>query len=343
MPLESYSLVEHFDFMCKYIPQPFAIKSADVKSFEKDTNDGGSYVIKTNNNTYSLSKIALKKLVDALGVKVRLLDAVCSETDVIDLALPIINKLFKCFADCFVFYSTSEDVSFIIDLNVHSERGEEGTIFECGPSPWPISITDYPNSFTCFHSFKERYNIEDKDMDILVKSDDIISGNKVLFNTFKNVSDSVLQPMLTFTSKFSDLDGFSDIHTTLYDEASDIYMQFPSNYAKLDDVTFDDLWKKALHINDRLDLNDFIFQEVSELAASEDTPNSVKKFISSILIDNTININQPIKDILAESVTICNQLKPSKARKLKRDLGNLIAWAVCMKHSGCSECHHLHI
>ena len=54
MPLESYSLVEHFDFMCKYIPQPFAIKSVDVKSFEKDTNDGGSYVIKTNNNTYSL-------------------------------------------------------------------------------------------------------------------------------------------------------------------------------------------------------------------------------------------------------------------------------------------------
>jgi len=329
--------------MCKYIPQPFAIKSVDVVSFEKDTNDSGSYVIKVNNNTYSLSKIALKKLVDALGVKVRLLETVCFETDVIDLALPIIDKLFKCFADCFVFYSMSEDASFIIDLNVHNERGEAGSIFECGPSPWPISITDYPNSFTCFHLFKERYGIEDKDTNILVKSDDILSGDKVLFNTFKNVPDSILQPMLTFTSKFYDLNGFSDIHATLYDEASDIYMQFPSNYAKLDEATFDDLWKKVLHINERLDLNDFIFQEVSELAASEDTPNSVKKFISSILIDNTININQPIKDILAESVTVCNQLKPSKARKLKKNLGNLIAWAVCMKHSGCSECHRLHI
>ena len=57
MPLESYSLVEHFDFMCKYIPQPFAIKSADVKSFEKDTSADGSYIIKTNNNAYSLSNI----------------------------------------------------------------------------------------------------------------------------------------------------------------------------------------------------------------------------------------------------------------------------------------------
>ena len=149
--------------------------------------------------------------------------------------------------------------------------------------------------------------------------------------------------MLTFSSKFSNLKGFSDIHTTLYDQASDICIQFPMNYAKDEDVTFNDLWKKVIHLYEKFDANDFIFQEVSELAASNDTPTNVRNFINSILVDSVINVNQPIKEILSEAANICGSLKPAQAKKLRKSLGNLIAWCVCMKHNGCSECHHLHI
>ena len=36
MAIDSFSLVEHFDFMKRYIPQPFYIKSEDVKCIKKD-------------------------------------------------------------------------------------------------------------------------------------------------------------------------------------------------------------------------------------------------------------------------------------------------------------------
>lgn len=339
--IESFSLNEHFEYLKNCIPQPFGIKSSDVVAFEKESNgDDSDYVIRTASGKYTLSKSSLKKLVDSLGVKVKLLDAVCSETDVIDLALPIIDKLFKCFADCFVFYSTSDDRFFIIDLNVNNVKGEEDTMFENGPSPWPISIDENKQSFTCFTGFKDVFEIDDS---VLVKADDVWSNGPVTLNLFKEIIGATLQPMLTFSSKFSNLNGFSDIHTTLYDQASDIYIPFPMNYAKDEGATFDDLWRKATHLYEKFDANDFIFQEVSELAASDDTPSNVRNFISSILVDSIINVNQPIRDILAESVTVCNGLKPAKARKLKKSLGNLIAWCVCMKHNGCSECHHLHI
>lgn len=341
MTIEGFGLNEHFDYMTNYIPQPFGITSSNVNEFKKESED---YIIVTNDNKkYTLTMPSLKKLVDSLGVKVRLLNSVCDETDVIDLAIPIINKLFKCFADCFVFYASQDDSHLIIDLNVNSARGEEGTMYEDGPSPWPINISEHPRAFTCFASFKDKYSIDDSDTDILVKADDILQGSQVTINLFKDVTGTALQPMLTFSSKFSNLNGFADIHATLYDHNSNIYISFPMNYAKDDDITFEELWKRVLHLYEKVDLDDFISQEVSELAASDTTPNNVRNFITSILVDSVININQPIKDILAESVTICNGLKQSKAKKLRKSLGNLIAWAVCMKHSGCSECHHLHI
>lgn len=339
--IESFGLNEHFDYLKNCIPQPFSIKSSDVIAFEKDTSNDGEYLIETaNGDKFSLSKPSLKKLVDSLGVKVKLLSTVCSETDVIDLALPIINKLFKCFSDCFVFYALPEDRLFIIDLNVNTAKGEEGTMFENGPSPWPFDVSENPQAFTCFAAFKEQYDIDDK---VLVKADEILSGLQVNMNLFKEVIGASVQPMLTFSSKCSNLNGFSDIHTTLYDPTSDIYIQFPMNYAKDEGATFDDLWRMATHLYEKFDVNDFIFQEVSELAASDDTPSNIKSFISSVLVDSVINVNQPIKDILAEATTVCNNLKPAKARKLRKSLGHLIAWCVCMKHNGCSECHHLHI
>jgi hypothetical protein len=341
MPVESFGLNEHFDYMINYIPQPFGIASSNVKEFRKESED---YIIVTNDNRkYTLTLASLKKLVDSLGVKVRLLNSVCNETDVIDLAIPIINKLFKCFADCFVFYASQDDSYLIIDLNVNKARGEEGTMYENGPSPWSISISEHPRAFTCFTSFKDKYSINDSDTDILVKADDILQGSQVTINLFKEIAGTTLQPMITFSSKFSNLNGFVDIYVTLYDPNSDIYITFPMNYAKGDGVTLEELWKRALHLYEKVDLNDFISQEISELAASDTTPNNVRNFITSILVDSVININQPIKDILTESVAICNGLKQSKAKKLRKSLGSLIAWAVCMKHSGCSECHHLHI
>ena len=155
--IESFGLNEHFEYLKSCVPQPFSIKSSDIIDFKKDVSNDGEYIIETTNgDRFSLSKPSLKKLVDSLGIKVKLLSAVCSETDVIDLTLPIISKLFKCFSDCFVFYALSDDRFFIVDLNLNNAKGEEGTVFENGPSPWPISIDDNKQSYTCFADFKDK-------------------------------------------------------------------------------------------------------------------------------------------------------------------------------------------
>lgn len=336
MTVESYSLVEHFDYMKKYIPQPFLITSESVKSFSKDIEN--EYVINTTKGKYTLTRQSLKKLVDSLGVKVKLLNAVCDETDVIDLAMPIINKLFKCFSDCFVFYANSEDAFNIIDLNINNEKGTEGTKYENGPSPWKIDIKKYPSAFTCFAGFKDVFSITDDDKDILVKADDIMSGSNVVMSLFKENKDLMLQPMLIFSSKFSNMNGFNEIHPALYDPITDIYIVFPMNYAKDAGASFDNLWQWAMHIATTTDLNDYIFREVSELASSPDTPGVVRNFVSYILTESPININQSIKDILNEVPTATSDMKPSKMRKFKKSLGSLIAWCLVAKHDGCEHC-----
>ena len=97
MSLESIGLVEHFDFIKKVIPQPFVLKCEDVVSLTLNP-ETEMYVVKTKQESYEIAKNTLKKLVDALGVKVKLLSSVSdSEADVYDLILPALNKLFKCF------------------------------------------------------------------------------------------------------------------------------------------------------------------------------------------------------------------------------------------------------
>jgi hypothetical protein len=344
MTIENFGLVEHFDYMKKYIPQPFVIKSSDVLAFKKeDSGTDSDYIIETISGKYTLTRSSLKKLVDSLGVKVKLLNAVCDETDVIDLALPIIDKLFKCFSDCFVFYNTNMDPFAIIDLNINNEKGEEGTKYENGPSPWKIDVNKNPSAFTCFVDFLLKYSINKDNTDICVKADDIMMNDStVMFKLLKHdYENERLQPMLIFSSKFSNMNGFSNINVGLYDTQSDIYILFPMNYAKLEGASFEDLWKKAIHIYSKTDLNDYICVEINELAASSDTPNVIKNFISSVLTDSTVNLNQSINDILNESCTVMTTMKPSKAKKFKKALGSLIACALCMKHHGCSECGHL--
>ena len=346
MTIDSYGFIEHFDYMKNYIPQPFIIKSDDVVNLIKSNSEPGNdeYSIVTKTKNYSLTKNSIKKLVDALGVKIKLLSAVCDEADVIDLVLPAVNKLFKCFADCFVFYATSDEALTIIDLNVNTDKGTEGTKYENGPSPWKIDIRKHPSSFTCFADFKNTYAIDsESDGDLLVKADELMSHGNVIMNLFKTVPGSNLQPMLTFSSKFSNMNGFSEIHPTLFDESSGIYITFPMNYAKDEGATFDDLWKKVIHLYESVDLNDYIFREVNELASSKDTPNVVQNFITDILVNSTLNINQPIKNILEEAVTVSANLKGSKKRKLLKQLGLLIAFSICMKHDGCEHCGHLDI
>lgn len=345
MSIDSFGFNEHFDYMKNCIPQPFLIKSDDVVSLEYDS-DLQDYVIKTKRFKYTVARGVLKKLVDALGVKVKLLAAAADdEADVIDLVLPAVNKLFKCFADCFVFYSRSDDNLTIIDLNVNAVKGEEGTKYENGPSPWKIDVNKSPSSFTCFADFKGKFCIDDNDSNILVKADDILS-NKVLviMNLFKVVPDSLLQPMLTMCSKFSNMNGFTEIHPMLYDTMTNIEITFPMNYGNAHaDTPFETLWGKALHVLESTDLNDYIFREISELEASDDTPTSVKNFISSILIDSIINVNQPIRAILDEAVTVSAQMKAGKKKKFLKQLGGLIGWCICMKHRGCESCGHIHI
>lgn len=342
MTIESFGLIEHFDYMRNYIPQPFYIPSKTVKNIVKSEDN---YTINTTRGTYLIDNRSMKKMVDALGIKIKLLSAVCDETDVVDLAMPIINKLFKCFADCFVFYATSDDVYTVVDLNVNTEKGDEGTKYENGPSPWKFDIVKHPSVFTCFADFMGKYSIDSTDTDILVKADDIMSSNNtVTITLFKNVSDSFLKPMLIFSSKFSNMGGFSKINPMLYHEESDTYITFPMNYAKSEGAYFDDMWKWVSHIHETTDLNDYIFREINELAASKDTPSNVREFISELLCgEDTLNINQPIKDILAESVNLVSNMKPSKKRKFKHNLGNLIAWALVAKHSCCEHCGHLEV
>lgn len=339
MSIESYNLVEHFDYMTKYIPQPFYINSNDVKEF-KHVDD--EYIIVTNRHSYTLTKGAAKKLVDSLGIKIKLFSSDShEETDVIEQIMPAVNKLFKCFADCFVFYAGSDDTFTITDLNVNESKGAEGTKYENGPSPWKLDITDKYNVFTCFTHFLENYVIEHDD-NILVKADDIMSSPSIVsIKLFKTVSDSVLQPMLSFNSKFSNMSGFSDIHPVLYDVNTDIYIVFPMNYSKSESDTFESLWKKVSHLNESTDLNDYIFREINELAASKETPSAIKNFISTILVENTLNINQPVNAILTEANTLASNLKPSKVKKFKKQLGQLIGYCMMSKHHSCHECGHM--
>lgn len=345
MSIESYGLIEHFDYMCNYVPQPFIINSEDVVNLIKSNSGAGNdeYSIVTKNKNYSLSKSSIKKLVDALGVKIKLLSAVCDEADVIDLVLPAVNKLFKCFADCFVFYSTAADALTIIDVNVNSEKGPENSKYENGPSPWQFDVVKSPSAYTCFADFKNKYSLDDEDYDVLVKADDLMVKDNVVMNLFKSVPGAIMQPMLTFSSRFSNMSGFTEIHPALYDETSGICITFPMNYAKDEGASFSDLWRKVIHLYENVDVNDYIFREINELASSSDTPTFVRNFISTILVENTLNINQPIKNILSDAVTLMANLKPSKKKKFANQLGSLIAFSLCMKHSGCEHCGHLEI
>lgn len=341
MAIDSFSLVEHFDFMKRYIPQPFYIKSEDVKCIKKDEDQ---YFIETNKWNYDIAKSAMKKLVDSLGVKIKLLDVVADEVNVIDMVMPIINKLFKSFADCFVFYAKNEEPLSIIDLNVNNQRGDEGTIYENGPSPWEIDIESQKDQFTCFINMLPALGIDENESDILVKADDIMPNNsQVLLNLFRS-TNSNLQPMLVFTSKFSNMSGFTEIHPAIYDTATGINMVFPMNYHTDEQLTFDEMWDKTLHVHSTMDVNDYIFSELSELAISDDVPNGVKKFISDILCGEfDLNVNQPIKDILVEANQLSESMKIKQASKFKSKLGIIIAWACMQKHKSCSSCGHITI
>lgn len=340
MSIESYSLVEHFDYMKNCIPQPFIINSNDVINIKKIDND---YVIETSSASYTLSKSSLKKLVDSLGVKVKLFSSVCDEDDVLDLVLPAANKLFKCFADCFVFYSNKDDVLNIIDLNVNNVKGDEGTKYENGPSPWCKSMSS--TDFTCFANFMERFSIDENDLSIQVKAEDLMpNANNVVLNLFKSMKDSPVQPMLIFKSKFSDMNGFTEIHPALYDISTDITIVFPINYGNKDnDISFTDMWNKLMHIYESVDLSDYIFREINELVISEDSPGSLRSFIANILTNSTLNINQPTKDILAECVEMMRNMKPGKKKKFSSSIGSMIGWSFVQKHSGCTECGRIHL
>lgn len=340
MTLESYNFIEHFDYLKNYVPQPFYIPSDSVLELVS-SEEGLS--IKTNRFTYSLSKASAKKLVDSLGIKIKLFNNEHEESSVIDQILPAINKLFKCFADCFVFYNASDSPLDIIDLNVNSETGEEGTKYENGPSPWQVNINNEAPAFTCFANFTEKFNIP-SDSDILIKADDIMtSALNVNMNLFRPIKDSTLQPMLSFSGKSSNMNGFTDIKPVVYDSNSGVFIKYPVSYNKSDSDSFDDMWDKVLHLYSTIDLDDFISREMNELAASNETPGAVKSFISTILVENTLNINQPISMILTEAKTIAEDLSLAKARTFKNKLGTLIGWCLCRKHSSCHECGHLEL
>ena len=341
MTVESYSFIEHFDYLCHYIPQPFFIKSEDFESIYLD-NGTQEYVIKTTRFAYTVPRSVVKKLVNDLGIKMKLLSAVTNEDDVIDLVLPAVNKLFKCFADCFVFYATADEPLTIIDLNVHAEKGAEGTKYENGPSPWKGSLKS--QDFTCFADFMSTWFMDTRDHTLQVKSEDIMPrGSNVVMKLFKPTNENIV-PMLLFTGKFSNMNGFSEVHPVLYDSVNDIELVFPMNYAHKDDpYSFEEAWHKLEHVYLITDFNDYISREMNELAASDDTPSVVKNFISSIITDSTLNANQPIKDIISDAVTLMNSMKPSKKKKFAKAVGSMISWCVCMKHAGCSSCGSIHI
>lgn len=340
MAIDSYGFIEHFDYMCKYIPQPFFIKSEDVQELKYD-DELQDYVIKTTRNTYDVPRNVLKKLVDALGVKVKLLAASADdEADVIDMILPVINKLFKCFADCFVFYARSDDALTIIDLNVNAVKGAEGTKYENGPSPWKIDIKKHPESFTCFSDFMSRWCMNTADTTLQVKADNLMTNNTQVVMTLFRQCNELLVPMLVFSSKFSNMSGFTEVHPMLHDTATGIEITFPMNYGG-HEFTFEEVWSKLNHVYETTDVNDYIFREVNELAASNDAPNAVKNFISGIIVDSTLNLNQPVRNILDDAVTVAAQMKAGKKKKFIQQLGALVGWCFCMKHAACSSCGHL--
>lgn len=344
MTIDSFKLTEFFDYIKRSIPQPFGIKSDDVVSL-KVSPSTNEHEITLKNKSYTITRAAIRKLVDSLGVKIKLLNTVAEhEIEVYELITPILDKLFKCYADCFVFYSTSDDESTIIDLNVHNVSGEEDTRYANGPSPWDITIEDNKEKFTCFVDFLEKYCIAEDDSDICVKSGDILNNAHVIINLFKELPHNNLQPMLTFCSKFSNMNGFSEIKPSLYDTDSGITIKLPINYSGRDNsYTFEEMWKKVIHIFESVDVDDFIFREINILASSNETPSAVKNFIQSILVESTINVNQPIKAILAEAKTQAEHMKPSKKAKLYNQLGTLIGYSLIMKHNSCHECGHMHI
>ena len=55
MTIDSFSLVEHFDFMKRYIPQPFYIKSEDVKCIKKDEDQNSDDTIDFSHSVTMLS------------------------------------------------------------------------------------------------------------------------------------------------------------------------------------------------------------------------------------------------------------------------------------------------
>lgn len=338
MSIEGYSLNEHFDYITHFIPQPFGIACGTVKEFTVP-----DYTLTTTKGTLNFTKSAFRKVIDALGIKLQLLSYVADETSCISLAMPIINKLFKHFSNCFVFYCDSTDSQSVIDVNCHSDKGEEGTIYENGPSPWSVEISKSQIEFTCFNNFMKYWSdLETIPTDVMVKSDDIVQGSKVVLQLYKEVKDSRMQPMLIFSGKYSNMSGFNEIHPALYDTETGVLFKFPMNYAK-SEMNFDEMWSKVLHINSTTDVDDYVFREINELSASKDTPANVKNFITDLLINNTLNVNQPIKDILNESVTLTSSMKPAKKTKFLQQVGSLIAYSLCMKHTGCEHCGHIEI
>ena len=341
--VDSFSLVEHFDYLTKYIPQPFYIQSDKVICLKRGTVDEDSeYLIETSDGNYTLTKGTLKKLVDNLGIKVKLLSSACEDVDVYDLVMPALNKLFKCYADCFVFYATAEDARCIIDLNINKDAGAEGTRYESGPSPWGVDVSKDPSFFTCFNDFLDRYIISHSDTSVRVKADaDFLVGMNVNIHLFKDVGSMRIQPMLSFSGKCTAMGGFTEIHPVLFDTETGISIVFPQNYVKKKDPTFDDLWGSVMHLCNHTDLNDYVFRAINEIAVSDETPSAIKNFISSILTESTLNLNQPTADILSECVSLTREMRSAKANKFKKNLGAVIGYAILSMSLACKDCGHM--
>lgn len=339
MSIESYNLIEHYDYIERRVPQPFYINSDSFVEFKKVDE---CYSIKTKRFEYALTNTAAKKLVSALGIKIKLFnDDSAEESCVIDQVMPAVNKLFKCFADCFVFYADNSMPLDIIDLNVNNVHGAEGTKYENGPSPWKLDIKTQADRFTCFSRFLDRYCIDDHS-NIKVKADEILTNNtNVLMCLFKDIKNPTMQPMIVFSGKSTNMNGFTDIKPAIYDVNSDVTIVFPTNYAKLDSPSFDDLWFKTMHLFESVDVNDYVSREINEIAVSNEVPSAIKSFASSLLVDGIVNINQPINLMLAECKSITTSMKPGKAKRIKQQFGMLLGWCLCMRHFGCHECGHV--
>ena len=357
--IESYSLNEQFDFIKNYIPQPFFIKKED---FINISIEGEEFYIKTNKNKYTFTAQSIKKLASGLGMKMTLLSTVAEDIEVLSLSLPIINKLFSCFADCFVFYADSEDALKIIDVNVNNQKGDEDTIYRFGPKPWEECNKEDLANFTCFAMFKNTYDIDDS-FDIHVKADDIMTSKtnvslKLFKNSYEDKDDkdnkdkniiefTTVQPMLVFNSKFSNMNGFANIKPVLYDVYNDLYIAYPLNYRDngKDDSqsSFESMWKELLKVYFHYDENAFIYDEIQELNNSNETPANVKSFINKISEETPINTNQPVCLFIAEAKSFASNLKPKAAEKFLAQIGDLIGRCFLAKHYGCHECGHLKV